>query len=386
MKSYAHILRAARSTPWAIEPSKLEAILAFLELKAAGGSVGDEILSAIKADGIAASTRAAAMTASSSGSVAVLPLFGVISHRASMINSMSGPGGTSIDRFTSQFRQCVNRPDVRAIVLDVDSPGGAVDGVAELAEEIYQARSKKTIVAVADCTMASAAYWIACSASELVASPSSRLGSIGVFGIHEDYSEALTQEGVKVTLVSAGKYKTEGNPYEPLSDSARGAMQEQVNGFYSMFVSAVARGRGVGAGDVRNGFGQGRMVAARDAVRLRMADRVATIDQVLSRYGLNRGGGAAISGGRTISGQSVEADRIQDQHRRMRLELELLANGHHSQHAVATSRAAGKAAPGMPGAPGDDECTCSCESCIDGDCAECDCDDCVCSGCECDDA
>jgi signal peptide peptidase SppA len=385
MKSYAHILRAARSTPWAIEPSKLDAILAFLEMKAAGGSAGDEILAAIKADSLASSARAAAMTGSNSGSIAVLPLFGLISHRTSMINSMSGPGGTSIDKFAAQFRQCVDRPDVRAIVIDVDSPGGTVDGVAELADEVYRARSKKTIVAVADCTMASAAYWIACSASELVASPSSLVGSIGGFASHQDISKALEQEGVKNTLISAGKYKTEGNSYEPLSDEARGAIQGTVDSFYSMFVSAVARGRGVGISDVRNGFGQGRMVAAQDAVRLRMADRVATLDQVLAKYGLNRGAGtAAITGSnsRTISGQSsVEAERIKDEHRRMRLDLEVLADGGSQRLTIAPRHPVAATAPAVtPAAPaiaGDDACACPCEACVDGDCEECDSDDCT---------
>jgi ClpP class serine protease len=128
-----------------------------------------------------------------------------------------------------------------------------------------------------------AAYWIASAADELVVTPSGQVGSIGVFAAHEDISKAAEMQGVKVTLISAGQYKTEGNPFEPLSAEARAAMQKDVNTFGDMFVNAVARNRGVGAYSVKAGFGQGRMVMAQDAVKASMADRVATLDETLAR-------------------------------------------------------------------------------------------------------
>ncbi|MCC7371633.1 MAG: S49 family peptidase, partial [Chloroflexi bacterium] len=137
---------------------------------------------------------------------------------------------------------------------------------------------------------ASAAYWIASSADEIVVTPSGEVGSIGVFTAHEDISAALEAEGVTVTLISAGKYKTEGNPFEPLSEEARGAIQARVDDYYSMFVRAVARGRGVKPADVRGGFGQGRVVGADEAVRLGMADRVGTMAQTVERLAGRRGG------------------------------------------------------------------------------------------------
>jgi ClpP class serine protease len=97
-----------------------------------------------------------------------------------------------------------------------------------------------------------------------------------VFAVHEDYSKALEAEGISVTLVSAGKYKTEGNPYQALSGEAKDALQSDVDKFYGMFVKAVAQGRGATQESVRNGFGEGRMVMAQDAVKEGMADRVAT--------------------------------------------------------------------------------------------------------------
>ena len=224
-------------------------------------------------------------TAGSAGAVAVIPLCGMITHRAS---DFWWGGGASVDQFIRQFRSAVDDSSVAAIVLDVDSPGGTVDGVPEAADEVYRARGKKPIIAVANSLMASAAYWIGCSATELVVTPSANVGSIGVYGAHMDISKMMEDAGVKVTLVSAGAFKTEGNPYEPLSDTARTAMQEMVDDYYGMFIKAVARGRNTKVDDVRNGFGQGRVVTAQNAVKMGMADRVDTLDGVLAKYGVSR--------------------------------------------------------------------------------------------------
>lgn len=289
MKTYSRILSAVYSAVWAIQPEKLEAILAFLEWKTAGRGPSEETLAGIQAANIEAAKRSASI-ASAAGSVAVLPLYGLISHRASVMSEISGPGGTSCQQFSKQFRQAVNDPNCKAIVVDVDSPGGTVEGVAELADEIYQARGKKPITAVSDCLMASAAYWIASACDEIAVSPSSMTGSIGVYTAHEDESRSLENDGMKVTLISAGKYKTEGNPFEPLGEEAKAALQQRVDDYYGMFVQAVAKGRGVKADDVRAGYGEGRIVGASDAVKSGLADRVATLDQVLSGYGINRSG------------------------------------------------------------------------------------------------
>jgi ClpP class serine protease len=105
---------------------------------------------------------------------------------------------------------------------------------------------------------------------------------------HQDLSEALKLEGVGVTLISAGKYKTEASPFEPLTEEARAALQKTVNAYYDAFVSAVSKGRDVRASEVRGGFGEGRMVVAKEAVALGMADRIETLDETIDR--LARGG------------------------------------------------------------------------------------------------
>jgi ClpP class serine protease len=101
-------------------------------------------------------------------------------------------------------------------------------------------------------------------------------------------SAALDKEGVKVSLISKGKYKTEGNPYEPLTDEGRAAIQERVNEYYDAFVNAVARNRGVKPTSVRNGYGEGRVVGASQALEMGMVDRIGTLDETVNRlFGLN---------------------------------------------------------------------------------------------------
>lgn len=280
---YARIIAEFFATPWAILPERLAAIVAVLERAATNGKLSDmEIRAAIgDAPEIAAARRDAA--AQPTGTVAVLPLFGIVSHRIHQVQDISGPGGTSTEGFARRFRSLVTDPAVDAIVIDIDSPGGSVFGVPELAAEIFEARDKKKIVAVANSMAASAAYWIGTAAQELIVTPSGEVGSVGVWAAHEDHSKFLEAAGVKVSLISAGKYKVEGNPYEPLADEARGAMQSAVDNYYEMFVKDIARNRNVKPADVRGGFGQGRVVQAKEAVEQGMADRVATLDETVAR-------------------------------------------------------------------------------------------------------
>jgi signal peptide peptidase SppA len=227
------------------------------------------------------------------GSVAVIPIMGIISQRMNMVSQISGAGGTSIEKLTAQFRQAVDDTNCKAIVLEVDSPGGGVAGVMELASEIYNARAQKPITAVVNCMACSAAYWLASAATEIVCSPSGQAGSIGVYMIHQDASEAYAKEGIKNTIIKAGKYKTEGNPYEPLSDEARAALLSNVEDYYGMFVKAVAQNRGTSQAAVRSGFGQGRSLLAADSVREKLTDRVGGMDAVLRGFGIGRSGRAS---------------------------------------------------------------------------------------------
>ncbi|MBX6394060.1 MAG: S49 family peptidase [Burkholderiales bacterium] len=273
---YPTIIRRVRETAWAIRPETLAVITDLLAFRAHGGRLSrEEIRARIGA------ASGAQVGAARSGSVAVIPLHGVIVNRADMFDEVSG--AASLDRFRARFREALSDDSVGSILLHVDSPGGAVDGVPETADEIMAARGRKPITAIADTVAASAAYWIASAADELVVTPSGEAGSIGVYAAHADLSKAHEMLGVKMTLLHYGENKVLGNPFEPLSEAAREAIQSRVDDYGRMFDAAVARQRGVKVSDVRERFGQGLVFGAKESVSRGMADRVATFEETLQR-------------------------------------------------------------------------------------------------------
>jgi signal peptide peptidase SppA len=274
---YSHIVHYVANTIWSILPEKMDELLSVLAFRVAGHAFTAEEIQAR----IGGGNKPASAT---SGAVAVIPLRGVIAHRMGTLDESSG--GMSAERFTALVQQATADDSVGTIVLDVDSPGGTVEGLIEAADAVFQARATKQVVAVANATMASAAYWIASQAHEIVAIPSAldrSIGSIGVFTVHQDLSAHLEQEGVKVTLIKAGKHKAEANPFEPLSDTLRAEIQASVDAAYGQFVKAVARGRGVSVADVKGGYGQGKALSAVDAKDAGLIDRIEPFEQTIGR-------------------------------------------------------------------------------------------------------
>jgi signal peptide peptidase SppA len=209
-----------------------------------------------------------------SGTVAIMPLTGVMTQRGDW-------WGTSTEAFGRAFSAALASDNIAGIVIDIDSPGGSVYGTSVLADKVFEARGKKPVVAIANSMAASAAYWVGSAAEKFVVAPAGDVGSIGVWSAHEDWSKYLEEMGIKTTLVSAGRYKTEGHPYGPLDEDARGEMQRRVDAFYDDFIQAVARNRGVRVPAVRNGFGLGRVVNAREAEAEGMVDGIMSLDEVL---------------------------------------------------------------------------------------------------------
>jgi signal peptide peptidase SppA len=277
-RRYSHLLHAVYEHPWALTPQMLGLITDLLDFRAAGGILtADEIQNRI-----AAAENGPRNGRAVAGGVAVIPMYGLISQRQSLMSETSG--GTSCEAIRASLREAIADPEVKAIVFDVDSPGGDVAGVPELAADIREARlGAKPIVAVANTLMASAAYWIAAQCDELVASPSAMVGSIGIVGMHEDISAAEAKAGVKTTLISSGTYKVEGNPYEPLTDDARATLQGQCDAYYAMFLADVSRGRRVTTAQVEADFGQGRVLMAAAAARAGLVDRVDTLEATVRR-------------------------------------------------------------------------------------------------------
>ena len=286
------------STPWALMPERLNAVSAVMARWSSHAPATAEVLAGIDVDKVAREARRQTATSVSGGGIAVLPLYGVITQRGNMIEDVSGPGSVSTQKFAAALRLALADESVSQILIDIDSPGGSVYGVAELADEIVAARAQKPIIAIANSLAASAAYWIGCSASEFYVTPGGEVGSIGVWQAHFDYSQALAAEGVTPTLISAGTYKVEGNPYAPLEPEAQAFMQSRVDDYFLAFSKAVAKGRGVPIAQVRNGMGQGRVLGADAAIEQNMVDGIVTLDEAIRKMLLTARAQAKTKGSR----------------------------------------------------------------------------------------
>lgn len=212
---------------------------------------------------------------------AILPVEGVLSKRISLLHDVSG--GTSTEKMSHQFEDALQDPEVQRIVLHVDSPGGAVDGTKAFADQVFQARGQKPIVAFVDGLAASAAYWIASAADKVfIKDVTAMVGSIGVVATHVDQSQADAKEGVVVTEITAGEFKRADSQHAPLSDKGHQMILDRVNALYSIFIADVARNRGVSTDTVRSDMADGRVFIGQDAVDRGLVDGVSTLAEVMT--------------------------------------------------------------------------------------------------------
>jgi capsid assembly protease len=303
---YEHIINYVASTPWAILPAKMTEILSVLAFRAAGHTFTTAEIQARIGEQSPGARRSA------SRGIAVVPIRGVIAHRMGSMDDSSG--GTSYERIGKMLHQVLADDSVGTIVLDCDTPGGTVAGVSELAAEIFAARRVKQIVAVANSVCASAGYWLASQAHEVVAIPSALVGSIGVFTVHASLEAALDKEGIKMTLVKYGEFKVENNPFQDLTADGLAQLQRRVDEGGRTFVADVARGRGTTPALVRKNYGDGRVFTGRDAVAAGLVDRISTLDDVLAQT-------AAAPDARP---RALTDERVRAQMSQPALELEIL--------------------------------------------------------------
>ncbi|APO53466.1 S49 family peptidase [Bradyrhizobium diazoefficiens] len=229
---------------------------------------------------VAARDEAAAASATvttQANKIALIQLSGPLTPRGSWY-------GSSLSGFAASVTRAADDPDIAGIISDIDSPGGTVSGTPEAAAAMAYAASKKPCVACVNTLAASAAYWIASQASEIVMTPSADVGSIGAMIMHVDYGKALEEAGIGVTIIRSEQspLKNEAHPFGPLSDDARAFLQKRANDAGADFIKAVASGRKVTQAKVREDFGQGRVFGAREAMARGMADRVATMSDVIA--------------------------------------------------------------------------------------------------------
>lgn len=202
--------------------------------------------------------------------IAIIPIQGVL--------TKDGPSyyGTNYDTITNALESAGSDPDVKHIVLSVDSPGGEVTGLPETAALLAQVAKTKPVSAIVEGTSASAAYWLTSQANSVALTPSGEVGSVGVRMSHMDMSKMLDDYGIKITELYSGDFKTEWSPYKPLSEDAKADMQPRLEAAHNDFISAVAGGRGArpSADIVSKRFGEGRMFSSGDAMKHGLVDSV----------------------------------------------------------------------------------------------------------------
>lgn len=272
------VLSRIKSQPWAVNRATMETIL---EIACRENATPEAVAAQLGRP--LENTYAVEMR----GSVAVLPVTGPLFRYANLFTMLSG--ATSYDMLATDFGRLVEDPTVSAIVLNIDSPGGEAAGVSEFADMIYAARARKPVVAYVDGTAASAGYWLASAASEVVANDLAMLGSIGVVFSVTDSREADAKSGrTRYDIVSSQ------SPYKRVdvaTDEGRAKLQATADAMAQVFVEKVARFRGVTRETVLSDFGQGDVFVGQAAVQAGLADRIGSFEQVI----------AELQGGRTMS-------------------------------------------------------------------------------------
>ncbi len=206
--------------------------------------------------------------------IAVIPIQGTLVQKLGSLRPYSGM--TGYDGIRQSFLTALYDPEVTGIFLDIDSPGGEVAGCFDLVDEIYGSRGEKPIWAVLSESAYSAAYALASAADRIVVPRTGGVGSVGVIVIHVDWSQKIKSDGLQVTIITYGDRKAESNPYQPLSDVAAAAIQSDVDEIGRLFVSTVARNRGISEKIIRDTQAACFLGAA--GVELGLADEVMTPD------------------------------------------------------------------------------------------------------------
>jgi signal peptide peptidase SppA len=205
--------------------------------------------------------------------VAIIPVTGPLFRYANLFTAISG--ASSYELIARDFTVALENPQIKGIILDIDSPGGEVNGVSELSNMVYAARGKKPVVAYASGDAASGAYWIASAADEIVVSETSALGSIGVVGVYRGKSGAPNSD---VEIVSS---QSPHKRLDPQTDEGRARLQLRIDSMADVFISTIARNRDVAPEIVQTHYGGGDVMIGARAVEAGLADRVGSLEQLI---------------------------------------------------------------------------------------------------------
>ena len=207
--------------------------------------------------------------------VAIIPVTGPLFRYANIFTAISG--ASSYELIARDFMSALENPQITSIILDIDSPGGEVNGVSELASMIFEARGTKPVIAYASGDAASGAYWIASAADEIVVSETSALGSIGVVGIYRGKSAKESAETVEI-VSSQSPHKR----LDPMSDDGRAKLQTRIDAMADVFVSTIARNRSVTPDHVLEHYGGGDVMIGANAVNAGLADRIGSLERLIT--------------------------------------------------------------------------------------------------------
>jgi capsid assembly protease len=216
------------------------------------------------------------------GGIGVISVKGPLTNRDSWFNRLVGV--TSYNEIREAMIYAANKPEISQILLDIDSGGGAVSGVADTSNLIRMVNDKvKPVTAFTDGSMSSAAYWLGSSAGKVYASKTAMVGSIGVIATHMEQSEALKKAGIGVTVMRSGKYKALANGVEPLTEEAKAQMQKHLDGAYKVFVQHVAEARNVSYDLADSQMAQGREFMGDASVSAGLTDGIESYDTLFNR-------------------------------------------------------------------------------------------------------
>lgn len=229
-------------------------------------------------EGVPTTLRTESKLLSVEGGIGTVALRGPMMRNPDVIDQLVF-GATDTEEVLAAVHEASEREDVQAILLDIDSPGGSVNGTPELAAAVAAASKSKAVYAFSAGQMCSAAYWVASQCDAVYATPSARVGSIGVILPVVDSSEAFAQAGLKMEVFAAGKFKSAGTPGTSLTDEQKDWLQSEVEEIAADFRSAVlARGR-----KIPDEAMEGQTFSGRRAMRLNMAGMVDGRSQVVAR-------------------------------------------------------------------------------------------------------
>ncbi|WP_099863733.1 S49 family peptidase [Pararhizobium haloflavum] len=281
--------------PLLLDPSKAEVILAALEGRILPGSLeaGDEGAQAGDQSPAALHPQASRFVGTNRrdsargygltrkmGSTAIITIDGSLVNRGAWIGASSGL--VSYEGIEAQLMDAAGDPEISAIILDINSFGGEATGMFGLAATVRALREQKPIVAFINDVAASAAYGIAASATEVVISPTSVVGSIGVVMLHLDRSDELKAKGVKPTFIHAGAHKVDGNSFGPLTEEVRASLQRDVMTFYDRFLETVEAGRGERTTAAAARRTEAKTFIGQQAIDAGLADRIGTLAELLA--------------------------------------------------------------------------------------------------------